>query len=95
MDFQPEQSFIISENALFQEVSGETVLLDLVSENYFGLDGTGTRVWVLMVEGKSVKVILNTLLEEYEIDRVTLEADVEELLGKLVEAGLIAVRENG
>ena len=95
MDFQKEQSFTISEDALFQEVSGETVLLDLVSENYFGLDEAGTRVWALLVEGASVGQIVNTLLDEYEVDRTTLEKDVNELLGNLVETGLIAVREIG
>jgi len=95
MDFQKEQSFTISEDALFQEVSGETVLLDLVSENYFGLDEAGTRVWALLVEGASVGQIVNTLLDEYEVDRTTVEKDVNELLGNLVETGLIAVREIG
>ncbi len=61
MKFQKDQTFNISEEALFQEVSGETVLLDLVSENYFGLDETGTRVWALLNEGKSVEQIAEYL----------------------------------
>ena len=41
----------ISEDVLFQEVGGETVLLDLASEQYFGLDAVGTRIWQLLGEG--------------------------------------------
>ena len=37
---------------LAQELAGETVLLDLASENYFGLDAVGTRVWQLLNEGQ-------------------------------------------
>jgi len=66
-------------------------LLDLASESYFGLDEIGARIWGLLGEDKNVDQILDTLLQEYEVDRETLEADVEELLGSLLEAGLIEV----
>ena len=35
----------ISPDVLSQEVNGETVLLDLEGESYFGLNEVGTRVW--------------------------------------------------
>jgi hypothetical protein len=89
MAIKEDQVFCIPEEVLFQEVSGETVLLDLESESYFGLDEIGTRVWVLLNEGKSVGQMVDVLLEEYEVDRATLEGDVDELLGELIEAGLI------
>jgi hypothetical protein len=79
----------ISEEVLFQEVSGETVLLDLASEQYFGLDAVGTRVWQLIGAGATAEGVVDTLLTEYEIGRETLAADVAELLDKLAEAGLI------
>ena len=39
------QTIAHSPNVISQEVSGETVLLDLDSEHYFGLDSVGTRIW--------------------------------------------------
>ena len=89
MELNKEQTFRIPEEVLFQEVSGETVLLDLASESYFGLDSVGTRIWALLKEDKSVGQVLDALLEEYEVDRGTLEADLEELLDNLLAAGLI------
>jgi hypothetical protein len=89
MAIKEDQVFCIPEEVLFQEVSGETVLLDLESESYFGLDEIGTRVWVLLNEGKSVGQMVDVLQEEYEVERVTLEGDIDELLGELAEAGLI------
>ena len=89
MELNKKQTFRIPEEVLFQEVSGETVLLDLASESYFGLDSVGTRIWALLKEDKSVGQVLDALLEEYEVDRGTLEADLEELLDKLLAAGLI------
>ena len=91
----PERKIKISPDVLFQEVSGETVLLDLESEHYFGLDAVGTRIWGLIGEGVSVDAMVDTLLQEYEVERETLEADVAELLSRLAEAGLIRFAEEG
>lgn len=89
MQFQAEQKVTISPDVLFQEVSGEMVLLDLSSESYFGLDEIGARIWQLLHDGASVGEVLDTLLREYEVERGTLEVDLDDLLGKLADAGLI------
>jgi len=91
MQIQKEQKVSISPEVLFQEVSGEMVLLDLASENYFGLDEIGARIWGLLESGSSVGEAMDTLMEEYQVERAVLEKDVGELLEKLLEAGLIAV----
>lgn len=81
----------ISKDVLAQELAGETVLLDLTSENYFGLDAVGTRVWQLLSEGQGKADMIKTLLLEYEVEREILEKDVSELLNKLDQAGLIEI----
>ena len=89
MTIRDDQVFTVPDDVLFQEVSGETVLLDLDSEQYFGLDEVGTRIWALLNEGQGVAAIVETLLTEYEVEREQLEADVRELLAALLDAGLI------
>ncbi len=89
MQIQKEQKISVSPEVLFQEVSGEMVLLDLASENYFGLDEVGARIWRLLESGSSVGETMDKLMDEYEVERETLEADLGELLKRLVEAGLI------
>ena len=91
MHFSPTDKVKISDQVLSQEVSGETVLLDLQSEFYFGLDKTGTRIWELLQSGVSIQDLIGKMLDEFEVDRQTLEADVNALLGKLLEAGLVSV----
>jgi len=39
------QTFTISDEVICQELGGESVLLDLGSESYLGLDEVGTRIW--------------------------------------------------
>ena len=74
---------------MFLEVGGETVLLDLESEQYFGLDEVGTRVWALIGEGATTLGVVERLLKEYDVDRPELESDVSDLLQELAAAGLI------
>ena len=89
MEILDNTVFTVSKDVLFQEVSGETVLLDLASEQYFGLDEVGTRVWQLVNEGKSLGGMIEVLLEEYEVEPEQLEGDVRALLESLLEAGLV------
>jgi hypothetical protein len=89
MEFQPTDHFIISEEVLSQEVNGETVLLDLDGESYFGLNEVGTRIWQLLNERLNVGLVLDALDDEYDVGREQLETDVEELLESLLGSGLI------
>ncbi len=79
----------IPDTVLFQEVSGESVLLDLASEQYFGLDEVGTRVWQLLSEFRALDEVYPVLLDEYEVEPEVLARDLSELLDALVEAGLV------
>ncbi|RKZ05194.1 PqqD family protein, partial [Candidatus Fermentibacteria bacterium] len=69
MHFSPADKIKISDQVLSQEVSGETVLLDLGSEFYFGLDKTGTRIWELLQSGLSIEELIGKMLDEFEVDR--------------------------
>ena len=85
------QTITLSPEVISQEVSGETVLLDLESENYFGLDEVGTRIWQLLNEGSNLQNVLNTLLTEYEVDEQQLKKDLQDHITQLVDAGLISL----
>lgn len=83
------QTATVSDQVIFQVVADESVLLDLASENYLGLDEVGTRIWELINEGETMRVVVATLLAEYDTDEVTLIGDLENLLGDLQTQGLI------
>jgi len=91
LQFNSSKKVILSADVLSQEVKGETVLLDLASEQYFGLDDVGTRVWQLLGEGKSLDELLFILLEEYDVERERLESDITDLLSRLIAAGLVSL----
>ena len=87
-----KQTITLSPEVISQEVSGETVLLDLDSENYFGLDEVGTRIWQLIKETSDLQAIYKTLLEEYEVEEERLQTDLELLLGEISTLGLVSMQ---
>ena len=87
------QTIALSPDVISQEVSGETVLLDLESENYFGLDEVGTRIWQLIKETNDLSSIYNTLLDEYEVSGERLQQDLTVLLSEIEGLGLIVLED--
>lgn len=81
----------ISDNVLSQEVGGETVLLDLQSEHYFGLDEVSTHFWQLLKEDHQLPQIVAQLMEQYDVEKQQLEDDLCDLINKLLKAGLISI----
>ena len=72
-------------------VGDETVLLDLASGVYFGLDGVGKRVWESVAEGNSLDQAVAVIVSEYDVDKAQAQADVLKFASNLVERGLLAL----
>jgi len=72
-----------------RQLGEETVILDLESGTYFGLDPVGARIWQLLKEGKSLSEICEAMLEEYEVSREELERDALALAQDLEARSLI------
>lgn len=81
----------ISPDVLFQGLEGESVLLHLESERYYGLDDVGTRIWELLDEHSDTATVLERLLAEYDADEATLRQDLADLIAKLVAVGMVVV----
>jgi hypothetical protein len=71
-------------------VDDETVLLDLKSGMYFGLDGVGKRIWEAISEGLTLGEIAAVIVSEYEVEEDQAQADVIGFVSDLVERGLLA-----
>ncbi len=80
-----------SSDVLVQETGDEAVLLDVAGEYYFGLNPTGLRVWRLLEGGSDLRGVCDALHAEYAVDAAQIEQDVLALVGRLVDAGLVAI----
>lgn len=81
----------IPAQVMARQVGEETVILDLASGTYFGLDPVGARIWQLMGEGRTLAEICTAMLDEYEVSREALERDVIELAETLLAQKLISI----
>lgn len=82
---------IVNPQVLDQEVQGESVLLHLGSEAYFGLDPLGTLVWRQLREGMTLRDIHGHVHEIYDVDARRLERDLIQLMDDLQSAGLVSM----
>jgi len=82
---------VVPKHVLVRHLDGESVLLNLESEKYFGLDATGTRMWELVTTAPTVDAAYAQLLEEFEVEPDLLRTHLAELLSRLLENGLLNV----
>lgn len=76
-------------DVMIQEVGDESVLLDLKTERYLGLNEVGTRMWRVLLESDSIQAAYETLLAEYDVTPQLLEEDLRDLLDRLLANALI------
>ncbi len=79
----------IPQDILFHELSGEAVLLNLASGQYYSLDEIGTQMWVLLAEHGEIEPVIAALLQEYEVTEQQLRVDLEKLISDLTVQGLL------
>lgn len=78
-------------HVLVRLLDQESVFLNLETERYFGLDETGTRMWRLLTTLPNIDAAYQELLAEYDVTPDQLRENLTELLGHLVEHGLVQV----
>lgn len=69
----------------------EAVFLNLATEEYYGLNSTGTAMWRALTETGRVELARDRLLDQLDVDRATLERDLDAFVSGLVERGLLRV----
>lgn len=81
----------IEEDVLVQELDNSTVILNLNTEQYYGLDEVGQRIWQLFSEHQNTQIVRDIIVQEYDVHPDLLEADIARLIIELSEAKLISV----
>jgi hypothetical protein len=79
----------VSDDAVFRELEGEAVVLNLAQGTYYGLDEVGTRIWQLIQRFGRLDVVRDSLIEEYDVEPSTAERDLLDLVGQLAARGLV------
>lgn len=75
--------------AFSTEADNQVVILQYETGTYFTMNEVGMRIWQLIEEGKTVREILNALLQEYDVGEEQLHQDLLNVVSQLQERGLI------
>ena len=84
-----DSTISISPDVMVRKVGEESVLLDLKTERYLGLDDVSARFWDLLTSGGSIQSAYETLLTEFEVDPDRLRNDLDDFVQELVQFGLV------
>ena len=84
----------IKENFVLRQVADTWVVLPLGSatldfNGMLTLNESGVLLWKLLEQGSDRDALVDRLLAEYEVSRQEAATDVEDFLGKLIQAGCV------
>jgi hypothetical protein len=87
--------FIPSEKVVARDIEGEIIIVPIedgvadFSDALYSLNETGRRMWELLNGSAPLKIICEHLSEEYNAPIETIQADVTQLIQKLVSMHII------
>jgi hypothetical protein len=79
----------IPDQVVTRQVGDETVLLNLESGTYFGLDPVGSRFLELLAVEGTLTTVIARMLEEFEVSETQLETDLLRLAEEMLASGLL------
>jgi len=74
------------------QLGEESVVLNLESGLYWGMNPLGARIWELLREECSIADLCERIVGEYDVETEECLGDLLELLREMVDAGLVEVR---
>ncbi|AIQ11467.1 metallophosphoesterase [Paenibacillus durus] len=83
------------EGNIVSDMDGEKVMLSIQQGKYFNLGQVGGDIWSIISTPRSVKEIIESLQQIYEIDADICEQDVIPFLQSLLKEDLIRVADAG
>ena len=84
----------IKKGFVIREIAGQSVVIAVGSASkifngIIKLNETGKLIWTKLAEGADREETVAALLEEYEVDRATVEKDYDNFVNTLLGAGII------
>ena len=72
-------------------VDGETMMMHLESNNYYGLGKVGSHIWELLKQPLTVADLCDVLQESFEVDHDTCQRDVLHFVQQLADEKLVDI----
>ncbi len=69
------------------------MILDLDTEEYFGLNEVGARVWAGIMEGQTVKEVARAIVSDFDVTEEELTGDAGIFVQELLRRGLLEIEQ--
>ena len=79
----------VPDDVLISKLQEESVILNLESERYYGLDDVGTSFLSALTTSDSIETAYDRLSREYDVDPQELRDDLLALVENLIDQGLL------
>ena len=76
-------------DVVFRRLEGRMVLVHMATNQVFELNLTGARIWELLEQGIGGEQLLQSLADEFDVDREQLRNEVSDILSDLVAENLV------
>ena len=84
---------VVADTVVSCDLDTEAAILNLKDGVYYGLDPIGAKIWNLIQKPITLTEVMETILNEYDVDSEQCKNDVLELIEELLENGLVKVNE--
>jgi hypothetical protein len=81
----------LSDNVVYRDFASETVVLNLQTGQYHGLNPTAGEMLAALDETGSIELAANRIAERHEVDLSRVQNDLCDLCERFMQRGLIAV----
>ena len=85
----PGDKFKRNSDLIGAAIDDEMVMMSVEHGQYYGLGGVGPRVWELIEQPQTMAQLVDTILEEYEVECEVCEKDLTEFLAQMEQLGLV------
>lgn len=89
----PTSTIVAVKEQVSSEIADESVILNLQSGVYYGLNAVGSWIWSQIQEPETFSHLSEKITAEYNVDPDQCERDLLTLLQDLVAAQLIEVKD--
>lgn len=81
--------FVQSADTVFTELAGEGVFLNIPTEKYLMLNKVGMDYYKLLIQNYDREEITDKLIEKYNVDKKTVQRDLQKFTSDLISAKII------
>jgi hypothetical protein len=73
----------------WDEIDGETLIINAETGYYFSLDGVGSLIWSMLADGVDERDMVARIVNEYEVEESTARDDLQALVDVLAGEELV------